>query len=187
MEVWSQVAQDWQQDWPRRTARQIVILPANLTLSSERLRFLGKSHSACCPVSSLLLAWAYGWMTEWGKMGSSQLVRQREWEECGRRRGWDLVLSHLWFFLTSSNFPSMFTAHTQQPRESSSDTSLASDITECHYVSATLKSPQVSGSKTQKSFSIWQQDASVGKQGCLRKCLFFWFCSALISLDFRTN
>lgn len=76
--VWSQVAHEWRQDWPRRTARQIVILPANLTLSSERLMFLGKSHSTCCPVSSLQLAWAYGWMTEQRKMGSSELIRKGE-------------------------------------------------------------------------------------------------------------
>lgn len=87
-------AVDWQRDWPRQTARQIVILPANLTLSFERLRFLGKSHSACCPVSSSQLARAYGWMTEWGKMGSNELVRQWEWEGCGWRSGYGLL--HGW-------------------------------------------------------------------------------------------
>lgn len=87
MEVWSQVVQDWQRDWLRGKARQIVILPTKLTLSSERLRFLGKSQSACCPVSPLHLAWVCGQMTEWGKMGSTQLVRQREWEACDWRLG----------------------------------------------------------------------------------------------------
>lgn len=79
--TWSQVVQDWQRDWLREKARQIVILPTKLTLSSERLRFLGKSQSACCPVSPLPLAQVCGQMTEWGKMESSHLV-QREREAC---------------------------------------------------------------------------------------------------------
>lgn len=81
--VWGQVAEDWQRDWPRLTARQIVILPTNLTLSSGRLMFLGKSHSACCPVISLQLAEPCGWMTGWGKTGSCELIRRRKWWGCG--------------------------------------------------------------------------------------------------------
>lgn len=85
----SQVAWDWQRDWSERTARQTVILPTDLTLSFERLMFLGKSHSACCPVSSLQLAPACG-QSE-GKMGYKELMRQREWEGCGWRCEWGLA------------------------------------------------------------------------------------------------
>lgn len=109
MEDWSQVVQDWQRDWLREKARQIVILPAKLTLSSERLKFLGKSQSACCPVSPLRLARVCGQMTEWGKMVSSQLVRQREWEACDWRLGclcdWSLsspTSGSLWLHLMTS-------------------------------------------------------------------------------------
>lgn len=108
------MTQDWQEDWPRRTARQIVILPTDLTLSFERLMFLGKSHFACCPVSSLQLAQSCGWMTDWRKTrGSRELIGQREREGCGRRLWmrfspilplWlDVIFIHLCFFLTFSN------------------------------------------------------------------------------------
>ncbi len=192
-ELWSQVAHNWQRDLPRWTARQIVILPANLTLSSERLMFLGKSHSTCCPVSSLQLARAYEWMTEWRKMGSSQLVRRREWEGCGWRIGQGLVQGCLFDWTSSHPTSGSFSplSNASLPlwclwqRNSNyleaADTSLANNRAECHSVSATLKSPQVPSPRT-KTVTFDNRTQAWGIR---------WFVSAifftLIFLDFRTN
>ncbi len=123
MEVWSQVAQDWQRDLPRQTARQIVILHANLTLSSERLMFLGKSHSTCCPCQ-FPTAGTGTWMDDRvketgiqsaGKMERVGRMWVKEWIRV-ESRVTSLIghhFTHLWLFLTSFNCtasPLMFTA-----------------------------------------------------------------------------
>lgn len=108
--IWSQVAWDWQRDWTKRTARQTVILPTDLTLSFERLMFLGKSHSACCPVSS------YSWHRPGDGARENGIQRADQTKRVGRMwvKVWiklslqvslrvEIILIHLWIFLMFSN------------------------------------------------------------------------------------
>lgn len=152
--IWSQVAWDWQRDWTKRTARQTVILPTDLTLSFERLMFLGKSHSACCPVSS------YSWHRPGDGARENGIQRADQTKRVGRMwvKVWiklslqvslrvEIILIHLWIFLMFSNCisfpPTTLTQHAQTlPWHTAASG--------CQSLSATLKSPQVSVSKDLK-------------------------------------
>lgn len=98
----------------------VLLALANLTLSSESLEFLGKSHSACYLVRSLHLAQANGQMIQ--SAGEAVRVRDvaKEWITFSVRLCLWLGISFilLWFILTSScciSFLSMFTRQKQQP------------------------------------------------------------------------
>lgn len=190
MEVWSQVGQDWQRDWFRETARQIVILACQSHLVLGEANVSGKIPLRLLPCEFFTAGtgiWTDDRVRENGIQSAGKTKRVgRMWLKAGLSLWLGIIFIHLWFFLTSSNcisFPSVFTTQKQQPCLSTSDTSLANDSSECHSFSTTLKSPQVPGSKNKKNNNVWQQEANVGKWGGLRKCLFFRF----FFHDFRTN
>ena len=170
--VWSQVAENWQRDWPRETARQIVIVPTNLTLSSERLRFLGKSLSACCPVSSSQLAQVCGWVTEWGPICWSGKVR---WgcvlmNECGFYPELFLlsvVFIHLLiFFLTFSIWIFSCQRHSK-PLKPLKNLPGKKTVPKSHSLSATVESPKV-------------PESDDGESACWVGFALHWFLSSLV-------
>lgn len=189
--IWSQVAWDWQRDWTKRTARQTVILPTDLTLSFERLMFLGKSHSACCPVSS------YSWHRPGDGARENGIQRADQTKRVGRMwvKVWiklslqvslrvEIILIHLWIFLMFSNCisfpPTTLTQHAQTlPWHTAASG--------CQSLSATLKSPQVSVSKDLKKGTSDNKMHAWWNMVAVVSAFFFRSYFTLIFLDFRTN
>ena len=137
-----------------------------------------------------------GWQSE-GKWDPVSGYGGREWEGCGWRSGygrvhgwqWLDIISHLYFFLTSSNCIPLYSRCLRHRHRNQVWTAQTlpwqTNPPRCHLLSATLKSPQVPESQDKKiPFKLRQQEAVLQEHGGYRERLFSlqWFLSTSVQI-----